>query len=169
MAGNAFTNLNTIALSDNFRAWFDKTNEIVGALNPVAVYGVTPGTGITVAIDSNGIATVGLSLEDATTGDTEFTGTITFGNEVQFEGKTVDFTGVTAYGNIVRTINGSTGDVTLSFTGVNDQTSHTGDVLIKAADSGRSSFRWFCWHHRNESHRHTLSSWQSCHRWWTVW
>ena len=133
MAGNAFTNLNTIALSDNFRAWFDKTNEIVGALNPVAVYGVTPGTGITVAIDSNGIATVGLSLEDATTGDTEFTGTITFGNEVQFEGKTVDFTGVTAYGNIVRTINGSTGDVTLSFTGVNDQTSHTGDVLIKAA------------------------------------
>ena len=133
MAGNAFTNLNTIALSDNFRAWFDKTNEVVGALNPVSVYGVTPGTGITVAIDSNGIATVGLSLEDATTGDTEFTGTITFGNEVQFEGKTVDFTGVTAYGNIVRTINGSTGDVTLSFTGVNDQTSHTGDVLIKAA------------------------------------
>ena len=31
MAGNAFTNLNTISLSDNFRAWFDKTNEIVGA------------------------------------------------------------------------------------------------------------------------------------------
>ena len=29
MAGDAFTNLNTISLSDNFRAWFDKTNEIV--------------------------------------------------------------------------------------------------------------------------------------------
>ena len=41
-------------------------------MNPVAVYGITPGSGITVAIDANGIATVGLSLEDATTGDTDF-------------------------------------------------------------------------------------------------
>ena len=29
MAGNAFTNLSTLSLSDNFRSWFDKTNEIV--------------------------------------------------------------------------------------------------------------------------------------------
>ncbi len=132
MAGNAFTNLNTISLSDNFRAWFDKTNEIVGALNPVEVYGVTAGTGITVAVDANGLATVGLSLATATTGDTTFTGTITFGNEVQFEGKTVDFTGVTAYGRIVRSINGSTGDVTIGLTGINDPTSATGDMLIKS-------------------------------------
>ena len=138
MAGNAFDNLNTIALSDNFRAWFDKTNEVVGALNPVAVYGVTPGTGITVAIDSNGIASVGLSLEDATTGDTMFTGSITFSNEVRFSGLTLDLhpsggNGATVFGRVVRSVNGATGDVTLSFTGVNDQTSHTGDVLIKAA------------------------------------
>ena len=138
MAGNAFTNLNTIALSDNFRAWFDKTNEVVGALNPVSVYGVTPGTGITVAIDSNGIATVGLSLEDATTGDTMFTGSITFSNEVRYSGLTIDLHpsgghGATVFGRVVRSVNGATGDVTLSFTGVNDQTSHTGDVLIKAA------------------------------------
>ena len=132
MAGNAFTNLNTISLSDNFRAWFDKTNEIVGALNPVEVYGVTAGTGITVAVDANGLATVGLSLATATTGDTTFTGTITFGNDVQFEGKTVDFTGVTAYGRIVRSINGSTGDVTIGLTGINDPTSATGDMLIKS-------------------------------------
>ena len=62
MAGNAFTNLNTISLSDNFRAWFDKTNEIVGALNPVEVYGITMGNGITVSVNASGIATVGLSL-----------------------------------------------------------------------------------------------------------
>jgi hypothetical protein len=132
MAGNAFTNLNTISLSDNFRAWFDKTNEIVGAVNPVSVYGVTPGIGITVAINANGIATVGLSLEDATTGDTNFTGSLTFSNEVRFTGLTMDVSGATLFGNVVRSINGLTGAVTIGLTGINDPTTATGDILIKS-------------------------------------
>ena len=129
MAGDAFTNLNTISLSDNFRAWFDKTNEIVETLNPVAVYGITPGTGITIAINTNGIATVGLSLEDATTGDTDFTGSLTFSNEVRFTGLTLDVSGATLFGNVVRSINGLTGAVTIGLTGINDPTTATGRSL----------------------------------------
>ena len=131
MAGNAFTNLSTLSLSDNFRSWFDKTNEIVETLNPVEVYGVTPGSGITVAIDASGIATVGLSLPASVPGNAGFTGSITFSNEVRFTGKTVDVSGSTVYGNVVRTVNGSTGDVTIALTGANDSTSTTGDILIK--------------------------------------
>ncbi len=132
MAGNAFTNLNTISLSDNFRAWFDKTNEMIGALNPVEVYGVTPGIGITIGVDANGIATVGLSLEDATTGDTDFTGSLTFSNEVRFTGLTLNVSGATLFGNVVRSVNGLTGAVTIGLTGINDPTTATGDMLIKS-------------------------------------
>ncbi len=132
MAGNAFTNLNTISLSDNFRAWFDKTNEIVTTFNPVEVYGITPGIGITIGVNANGIATVGLSLEDATTGDTEFTGSLTFSNEVRFTGLTLNVSGATLFGNVVRSVNGLTGAVTIGLTGINDPTTATGDMLIKS-------------------------------------
>ena len=131
MAGNAFTNLNTISLSDNFRAWFDKTNEIVGALNPVSVYGVTPGSGITVAIDANGIATVGVSLGSVVPGNIGFTGSITFSNEVRFTGLTLDVSGATLFGDVVRSVNGKTGAVTIALTGMNDPTTATGDIVIK--------------------------------------
>ena len=143
MAGDAFTNLNTISLSDNFRAWFDKTNEIVETLNPVAVYGITPGTGITIAINTNGIATVGLSLEDATTGDTDFTGSLTFSNEVRFTGLTLDVSGATLFGNVVRSINGLTGAVTIGLTGINDPTTATGDIIIKAASATFEAYSLF--------------------------
>lgn len=143
MAGDAFTNLNTISLSDNFRAWFDKTNEIVETLNPVAVYGITPGTGITVAINTNGIATVGLSLEDATTGDTDFTGSLTFSNEVRFTGLTLDVSGATLFGNVVRSVNGLTGAVTIGLTGINDPTTATGDIIIKAASATFEAYSLF--------------------------
>jgi len=143
MAGDAFTNLNTISLSDNFRAWFDKTNEIVETLNPVAVYGITPGTGITIAINTNGIATVGLSLEDATTGDTDFTGSLTFSNEVRFTGLTLDVSGATLFGNVVRSVNGLTGAVTIGLTGINDPTTATGDIIIKAASATFEAYSLF--------------------------
>ena len=137
MAGKAFTNLNTISLSDTFRAWFDKTNEIVVALNPLEIYGITPGSGenagINIAVSTTGIATVGLSMPSVMTGDTEFVGGITFtGKNVLMSGGTVDFTGSTLYGNVVRTINGSTGNVTIALVGVNDSTDGTGDILIKS-------------------------------------
>ena len=144
MAGNAFTNLNTISLSDNFRAWFDKTNEIVGALNPVEIYGITMGSGITVSVNASGIATVGLSLASSVPGNASFTGSITFANEVRFgTGKTVDFHGATLYGNVVRSLNGKTGDVVVGLTGINDPTTAVGDLVIKTTGSTFTAYSLF--------------------------
>ena len=144
MAGNAFTNLNTISLSDNFRAWFDKTNEIVGALNPVEVYGITMGDGITVSVNASGIATVGLSLGTSLAGNFSVPGSITFSNEVRFGlGKTVDFHGATLYGNVVRSFNGKTGDVVVGLTGINDPTTAVGDLVIKTTGSTFTAYSLF--------------------------
>ena len=75
----------------------------------------------------NGIATVGLSLEDATT-DTDFTGSLTFSNEVRFTGLTLDVSGATLFGN-VRSVNGLTGAVTIGLE--SNDPSAIGDIIIK--------------------------------------
>lgn len=128
MAGKAFENLNKIFLSDTFRAWFDKTNQIISTMNPLEIYGVTADkgelAGITFEIDNNGIVKFGLKLPNAVTGDLVFNGGITFNNYVSFAGKTFDLDpnktgiGATAEGRIVRTINGQTGDITLTHVNV---------------------------------------------------
>ena len=62
MAGKAFNNLNKIFLSDTFRAWFDKTNQIVNTLNPLEVYGVTAGEGEVAGITMDGACERGVTL-----------------------------------------------------------------------------------------------------------
>lgn len=123
MADNAFENLDRIYLSDTFRAWFDKTNQIITTINPIEIYGVTAGqgevAGITIDIDSNGIAIVGLSLPTALTGSFRFTSGVSFENEIRVSGLTLDLApsggeGATVYGRVVRSINGATGDITLT-------------------------------------------------------
>lgn len=128
MAGKAFENLNKIFLSDTFRAWFDKTNQIISTMNPLEIYGVTSDqgelAGITFEIDNNGIVKFGLKFPNAVTGDLVFNGGVTFNNYVSFAGKTFDLDpnktgiGATAEGRIVRTINGQTGDITLTHVNV---------------------------------------------------
>ena len=123
MADNAFENLERIYLSDTFRAWFDKTNQIITTINPIEIYGVTADSGevagITIDIDSNGIAYIGLSLPTALTGSFRFTSGVTFENEVRVSGLTLDLApsggqGATLYGRVVRSINGATGDIVLT-------------------------------------------------------
>ena len=95
MAGKAFTNLNKIFLSDTFRAWFDKTNQIISTINPLEIYGVTAGVsevaGITMEFNTDGTVTIGLDLPDALTGDFSFNTGVTFNNFVSVAGLTVDF------------------------------------------------------------------------------
>lgn len=123
MAGNAFTNLDKIYLSDTFRVWFDKTNQLVYTINPLEIYGVTSmdgeNAGITISIGSDGIASVGISFPTAITGDHVFPNGITFENRISLSGLTFDLTpngghGATIYGRIVRSVNGQTGDITLN-------------------------------------------------------
>ena len=123
MEGKAFNNLDKIFLSDTFRAWFDKTNQVVDTLNPLEIYGVTHGTGeiagITMQFGTDGIATIGLDLPDSLTGDFTFTTGVTFQNFVSVTGLTIDIGhsghGATVYGRVVRTVNGETGDISLNF------------------------------------------------------
>ena len=116
MAGQAFDNLNKIFLSDTFRAWFDKTNQIINTMNPLEIYGVTAGqgevAGLTMDFGADGIVTIGLELPNALTGDFSFNSGVTFANFVSVTGLTVDFSangghGATSTGRVVRTINGA--------------------------------------------------------------
>lgn len=137
MAGNAFENISKLFLTDTFRAWFDKTNQIINTINPLQVYGVTAATGenagITITIGSDGIASVGISFPRSLTGDFVFGGGVTFTQDVNISGLTLDLnpegsTGATIYGRVVRTFNGMTGDVT--FTSIGGPSGITsGDIL----------------------------------------
>ncbi len=130
--GNTLASLLT---SDTFRTWFDRSNQIIGLVNPIEVYGITNDVilpGITFSIDSDGIANLGLSLPGYITGDFIFGGGITFeGDIITFTGNTVDFGGATLAGRVVRTVNGMTGDVVISGAGLNLPAGiTTGDILV---------------------------------------
>ena len=133
MAGNAFDNLNGIYLSDTFRAWYDKTNQIINTLNPLEIYGITNDqgeyAGITFTVGSDGIVTIGLDLPNSLTGDFTFVNGVTFAGFVNVSGSTVDFGGATLYGRVVRSINGQTGDVVFN-TVTTPGGFVTGDILV---------------------------------------
>ena len=77
-------------------------------------------------------------------GNFEVPGSITFSNEVRFgSGKTVDFHGATLYGNVVRSLNGKTGDVVVGLTGINDPTTAVGDLVIKTTGSTFTAYSLF--------------------------
>jgi len=149
MAGKAFTNLNKIFLSDTFRAWFDKTNQIISTINPLEIYGVTAGVGevagITMEFNTDGTVTIGLDLPDALTGDFSFNTGVTFNNFISVAGLTVDFSangghGATLTGRVVRTINGATGDVALDFVAIPGN-SADGDILYYENTGAGATFR----------------------------
>ena len=118
--------IDRITTNDTFKVWFNRTNEIINAVNPIELYGISAGDGITIDFidETTGIAQISFSLPVGAHGTAEglvipgnasFTGGMTFsGSLVTFNGGTVDFAGSTLYGNVVRTVNGSTGDVTVT-------------------------------------------------------
>ena len=62
--GNTLADLLT---SDTFRTWFDRSNQIIGFVNPIEVYGLTNDVllpGITFSVDSDGIANLGFPYRD---------------------------------------------------------------------------------------------------------
>lgn len=147
MAGNAFDNINKLYLSDTFRAWFDKTNEVVAKVNPLEIYGVTADkeehAGITFQLGTDGRVKLGLDLPNSLTGDFTFTGGVTFANTVRITGLTLDINDATVYGSIVRTINGATGDILLTHVNM-PGTVVDGDILYyEATGSTFNSYRLF--------------------------
>tara|TARA_B100001094_G_scaffold300071_1_gene325249 strand:+ start:39 stop:1850 length:1812 start_codon:yes stop_codon:yes gene_type:complete len=138
MAGKAFENLNKIFLSDTFRAWFDKTNQIVNTVNPLEIYGVTAGqgevAGITLDYGSDGIVTIGLQIPSSITGGFNFINGVTFLDFVSVQGLTLELNpsggeGATVYGRVVRSVNGQTGDVNLGIVTIPGN-SADGDILF---------------------------------------
>ncbi len=98
-------NLNPISqlyLSDTFYTWYKKTNDLVLAVNPIEVYGITAHTshgfdGITLSDDNLGQWLIGYVLPATIPAGHTFSGHIHFGDGVS--------------GQIVNTFNGLTGAV----------------------------------------------------------
>ena len=116
-------NISNITDANTFRVWFDATNSLIQKLNPLEIYGITAGVGevagITLDINrTTGAAVIGLDLPLHITGPHKFGGGISFENEVRFKGLTVDAHGATFFGNIVRSFNGQTGDISAALTGI---------------------------------------------------
>ncbi len=124
--------LDTLLTSDTFKVWFNTTNDLVNAINPLEIYGLTAGSGISIDYLTNtGIAKLSFTLPNSISGSSEFTGGLTFsGDNLIFNGGTVDFTGSNVYGNVVRTVNGSTGDVTVSAIVQLPTIGQDGDIVV---------------------------------------
>ena len=98
-------NLNPISqlyLSDTFYTWYKKTNDLVLAVNPIEVYGITANIdhgfdGITLSDDNLGQWNIGYVMPAIIPNGHTFSGQIHFGNGVS--------------GPIVNTFNGLTGSV----------------------------------------------------------
>ena len=129
-------NITNVTDTNTFRVWFDATNSLIQKVNPLEIYGVTAGSGevagITIDINrATGAAVVGLDLPLNITGDHIFVNAITFANEVRFAGTTVDAHGATFFGNLVRSFNGQTGDITAALTGIGLPGGiENGDILV---------------------------------------
>ena len=129
-------NISNITDANTFRVWFDATNSLIQKINPLEVYGITAGVGevagITLDINrATGAAVIGLDLPLHITGPHKFGGGISFENEVRFKGLTVDAHGATFFGNLVRSFNGQTGDITAALTGIGLPGGiQNGDILV---------------------------------------
>ena len=138
-AGNTLDSLTT---NDTFITWFDRTNKLIEAVNPLAIYGATTygsGTsyeGVTIAFNNEtGVHKFGFSPPAVIYGNTEFVGGITFsGVYVSFNGGTVDFHTSNLYGKVVTSVNGQTGDVTVSGGAGNLPGASTGHILVYNED-----------------------------------
>ena len=131
-------NISNVTDANTFRVWFDATNSLIQKLNPLEIYGITAGVGevagITLDINrATGAAVIGLDLPLHITGPHKFGGGISFENEVRFKGLTVDAHGATFFGNLVRSFNGQTGDITAALTGIGlPGNIANGDMLVFA-------------------------------------
>ena len=129
-------NISNVTDTNTFRSWFDATNSIITKLNPLQIYSLAAGSGdiagITIGVNTaTGVATVGLSLPVHITGPHKFGDSITFENEVKFSGLTIDIHGSTFYGNVVRSFNGKTGDISEALTGIGLPGGiENGDILV---------------------------------------
>ena len=138
-------NISNVTDANTFRVWFDATNSLIQKLNPLEIYGITAGVGevagITLDINrATGAAVIGLDLPLHITGPHKFGGGISFENEVRFKGLTVDAHGATFFGNLVRSFNGQTGDITAALTGVGLPLNiANGDILIYSPNGGTLS------------------------------
>ena len=115
--------IDRITTNDTFKTWFNRTNEIINAVNPLNLYNISAGDGISIDFvdETTGVAQISFNLPGGTLaglvipGNASFTGGMTFsGSLVTFNGGTVDFADSNLYGKLVTSVNGSTGDVTVT-------------------------------------------------------
>ena len=58
--------LDTLLTSDTFKVWFNTTNDLVDAINPLEIYGLTAGSGISIDYLTNtGIAKLSFTLPNS--------------------------------------------------------------------------------------------------------
>jgi hypothetical protein len=61
ISGGLFAPIELLKLNDTFYTWYNTTNEIINAINPLAVYDVASGPGITVSKITGGVAVVSVN------------------------------------------------------------------------------------------------------------
>jgi len=71
--------LSSLRLADTFYTWYRRTNDLITKVNPIQVYGITTDTdGLSVTVNTDGIATISSVLPYEIGGDHDFIGGITF-------------------------------------------------------------------------------------------
>ena len=111
--------ISPLNLSDTFQTWFNRTNSLIKDVNSIDITGITPSS---VHEDGLTFDFSGSNVQIGFLGVTNMTQDIVFGGNVTFSN--------VPEGRFVNTINGSTGDVTLTVTGVATQGSSAGSVAI---------------------------------------
>ena len=111
--------ISPLNLSDTFQTWFNRTNALITDVNTIDITGITPSS-----VNEDGLTFdfSGTSVQIGFLGVTNMTQDIVFGGQVTFSN--------VPEGEFVNKINGETGDVTITVSGVATAGSSAGSVPI---------------------------------------
>ena len=118
--------ISPLNLSDTFQTWFNRTNTLITDVNTIDITGITPSSahedGLTFDFSGSQVQIGFLGVTNMTQ-DIVFGGNVTFSNIPE--------------GQFVNTVNGSTGDVTITVTGVATLGSSQGAVPIYSSSENQ--------------------------------
>ena len=118
--------ISPLNLSDTFQTWFNRTNTLITDVNTIDITGITPSSahedGLTFDFSGSNVQVGFLGVTNMTQ-DIVFGGNVTFSNIPE--------------GQFVHTVNGSTGNVTITVTGVATLGSSAGAVPVYSSSENQ--------------------------------
>ena len=118
--------ISPLNLSDTFQTWFNRTNTLITDVNTIDITGITPSSahedGLTFDFSGSNVQIGFLGVTNMTQ-DIVFGGNVTFSNIPE--------------GQFVHTVNGSTGNVTITVTGVATLGSSAGSVPVYSSSENQ--------------------------------